>query len=454
LPKHSLLFLVLPALFVAFVVLKINIFMLDEIRLFPDTTSYIHVSQLPWLEMFWGEERPFTIPLIYKSFQISGYSDLTLMAGFQKITHFQMYFSIFSWLFLALVISRTLSTPWAKIMVFPIILGFGLSLDISQWDRMLLSESVSASLFSVLLGLMILNRALLWDFAKLSSSSSVKLGLLIIVALLYSGTRDVNTYFILALALIILSCWAYRSITQRRLEISTRLYFALALIVISLTQFASSSQGERWFWPFANVFYERIRLDQETLDRLIEEGLPVPESTERLLRGFTREEYIAFLNSSDAADFRNYLLDHGKEIYLKYLLMRPLRTLGKPILAYRQLLGADSSEYRYSVGPTPDWAVTLSEVFFPNSWQSALALALIPTIGIALINQSNKNHLHLFLPLALLLTLYPLMFLVFHGDAIEIERHAFQISLQIRLAGWMLLIYFLDSTPGLIRIPG
>ena len=45
---------------------------------------------------------------------------------------------------------------------------------------------------------------------------------------------------------------------------------------------------------------------------------------------------------------------------------------------------------------------------------------------------------------ALLLNLYPLMFMVWHGDPMEIPRHAVQIGIQFRLAGWIAVLLFLD----------
>jgi hypothetical protein len=36
------------------------------------------------------------------------------------------------------------------------------------------------------------------------------------------------------------------------------------------------------------------------------------------------------------------------------------------------------------------------------------------------------------------------MFIIYHGDAIELERHALQVSMQIRLASWLLIVALLD----------
>jgi hypothetical protein len=38
-----------------------------------------------------------------------------------------------------------------------------------------------------------------------------------------------------------------------------------------------------------------------------------------------------------------------------------------------------------------------------------------------------------------------MMYVVWYGDAIEVERHAFQISLQVRLGLWMLTVLLADA---------
>ena len=48
-------------------------------------------------------------------------------------------------------------------------------------------------------------------------------------------------------------------------------------------------------------------------------------------------------------------------------------------------------------------------------------------------------------PGLLLITAFPMMYVVWYGDAIEVERHAFQISLQVRLALWMMSVFLVDA---------
>jgi hypothetical protein len=56
----------------------------------------------------------------------------------------------------------------------------------------------------------------------------------------------------------------------------------------------------------------------------------------------------------------------------------------------------------------------------------------------------SSGRIHTVVPAFLIVSLYPLLFVVWHGDAVEVERHALQIAYQIRLAVWMALAFGLD----------
>ena len=45
----------------------------------------------------------------------------------------------------------------------------------------------------------------------------------------------------------------------------------------------------------------------------------------------------------------------------------------------------------------------------------------------------------------LLITVYPLLLLAWHGDPLELDRHGLQIAIQFRLAFWLTLILLLDQ---------
>jgi hypothetical protein len=72
--------------------------------------------------------------------------------------------------------------------------------------------------------------------------------------------------------------------------------------------------------------------------------------------------------------------------------------------------------------------------------------ALIATLaGILPLALLRRTHPGWLAPLALLLLLYPMMFLVWHGDAMEVGRHSVLNGVQFRLALWMLALFVIDG---------
>jgi ABC-type Fe3+ transport system permease subunit len=63
--------------------------------------------------------------------------------------------------------------------------------------------------------------------------------------------------------------------------------------------------------------------------------------------------------------------------------------------------------------------------------------------GAALWLRGSKKRSLWIVILALVASIYPLMFIVWHGNPQEIERHALQIAVQLRLAGWLAVITWL-----------
>ncbi len=46
---------------------------------------------------------------------------------------------------------------------------------------------------------------------------------------------------------------------------------------------------------------------------------------------------------------------------------------------------------------------------------------------------------------AILITIYPMLVLNWHGDPFEIARHAEQIAIQFRLAFWLAVLFIADQ---------
>jgi hypothetical protein len=156
-------------------------------------------------------------------------------------------------------------------------------------------------------------------------------------------------------------------------------------------------------------------------------------------------KFMGVFSSPSYQAVNDWLMENGRSVYLAYLLNDPIESLTSPFQDLEHLVSPDSSEYRKPINETPGWLLSLSRILFPSSLLVVLLLFLIPGVLIVLIAGRHSFQAWWMVPYLLVLTAYPLMFIVFHGDAIELERHALQVSMQIRLAGWMLLVALVDA---------
>lgn len=198
--------------------------------------------------------------------------------------------------------------------------------------------------------------------------------------------------------------------------------------------------------PFLNVFHARFLPDREALNFFLERGMPLDERIRANLRSYDRERLIrVFYNDSRVVPLNRWVRQHARSAYVAYLLANTIRSICEPIQHYRQLISPDSSEYRMPASPTPTWPTVLSNVTFPRDSTALLvATGLLVTV-MAILIRLGCYEAWWSVPILPYLTVYPLMFVVWHGDAIEVERHAYPVRLQIQLARWMALMFCADA---------
>ena len=114
------------------------------------------------------------------------------------------------------------------------------------------------------------------------------------------------------------------------------------------------------------------------------------------------------------------------------------------------MVNVDSSEYRLRERPDPAWAVLISDLMFPTQTEFLLATALLASLVLLSAKIRNRAFPLPATGLALMVLSYPLAVVIWHADTIELERHSYQLALQLRLAAWLLVIGALPSLSDLL----
>jgi hypothetical protein len=432
-------------IFLAYLVGKLLVFRLDHETVWKDTLTYAAQAEAPlWASQFWAGERSFTLPLFYKLLDIDR-AALNQTSRLRQLSGFQLIFGVLSWTILAAVTGRLIKTRWLNLLGFGVILALGLTLDVSLWDRIPLSESVSTSLLILLLSLALLGLKYRHRLGRGGAWWQIPFWIVFVVlCVLYSFTRDTNAFFLFGCGLVILLAVLVQRIRGHGIA-SAWIVLSILLISLFAVQSATANRGNRWVLPYLNVLHIRIFPDESAREFYQAAGMPADDLTVRILTR-NRPRFLQELAFNFAAKpLVDWVETRGRATYLRYLFSRPVDTFMQPIRQARKLISPLSTEYRTDKLSVPVWLNLLSRVFFPLplgillAWMGAVAIL---TYRSATVSGVRPEWL---VPGLMLITALPMMYVVWYGDAIEVERHAFQISLQVRLALWIMSVFLADA---------
>ncbi|MHA1558445.1 MAG: hypothetical protein ACTSXG_01365 [Alphaproteobacteria bacterium] len=399
-----------------------------------DTDDYLYLAgkSVFSLEFFAGP-RPWTTSLLYKvlgaDLEIANYVEDDKVIKNNHNADFiliaQMTIHAISWIALAYSATSKINIYKLRPLLLMIVLAIGLSPAVTWWNHLLLSESISISLMIFLLSIW-LSTTKGWQWHKAF--------LLLGATLLFIFTRETNALLIIILATLLILFGFGKTKRQIYLSIS---------IIFILFYFASSSLSSipnRWAVPLGNVIFHRILPDKNALDFFVKQGMPINSTVLDMEGKWVCDNGCAFLKEEKYTFFRDWLYKNGRTVYIHYLiddfdksLLAPLVHLDKATKAF---LFPNFSEDKYLI---PIW---LNKLLFFNGAITFLFTFVLALISIVFKIWKTKPET-IVVGLFFLLS-YPHAFISYHGDAMEVGRHAIQFSIQLRLSFWLLLLMVLD----------
>ncbi len=246
----------------------------------------------------------------------------------------------------------------------------------------------------------------------------------------------------LGLGAVILVTW----FSRRRADRARRLLAAgLLCILIAGLQLSSAGVGMRWRVPLLNIVHARVPPEAGARAFFSDRGLPL-DRLEGNLSQVSRKSFLRQVVADESpGGVQAWVDQRGRASYLAYLISSPQQTLLEPLAASSMLLSGDSSEYRSSVLSSPLWLTLLSDAMFPAGASIPLGLTGLGIFLLVRFAGRPTDRMEILPPVSLLLLVYPMMLVVWHGDAIEIERHALQLGVQLRLGAWWVLLLGVDA---------
>jgi len=399
-----------------------------------DTYSFVSASESPILT--WETltaRRLFTTNLLYKTFTpTGGFPDIepsvdtawrNVYPGYDKIAFFQTLLSIFGWSILVLAIASKIRNVYLKILSTILILLFGFTPHVADWDSVLGSESLSFSLFSLTLGLLIW---LVFDFyeQKLNNRKTILLALSWFVTFfLWTFTRDANLYAMFATSLMLfVTMVAFRQYRRSRLLI----LLATTLVSSFCLGLVSSLQSERSTIQVNNVISEYVLPYPARVEFMQNIGMPSPSSP----------SFEEWLNKNAPLDYMFFIIAHPGFTFTYFMI--------GTYVAFNPYIQS------YFRAPDLPWRTQLLDLGAElHLGIIALVIAIILLSVLWIYACSDKSKEKASKPWTWIATWIFLigistLFVSIFGDTVALHRHAIISTTGLRLLMWILIVILSD----------
>ncbi|MDI3257645.1 MAG: hypothetical protein QJR01_07970 [Kyrpidia sp.] len=371
--------------------------------------------------------RPFAVPLIY----------MLLGDRTDRIVWFQVGFSALCWSILAWTVCFFARDPLLRGILPTVILAFSLSHVIAQWDATILSESLSFSFFAALIALSLGIGKRIAQRRRINGTLwAVSLLVWVPLAVLFLNTRDTNLYLV-PFAIVLVWIFLWRTAGGRTLAA----LLTAALIAACVWQQGDADAKHRWGPSLAGLIAKRILPHPEATAFFVQRGMPIDPA---LLR---RGGPVAADQILRHPGFVPWLWSRGRQTYTAYLLSRPFESQAEVVDHMEKSLDAAAlrpyaanGALRWDsqgVDGLPTW---LDERFFfhvHHPWSWLAALVALPAV--MFLADPARRRLY-GLTLLTVAAFDSQLFVAYHGDTIELERHSLFGNVLFRTAVLLTLV--------------
>jgi len=256
--------------------------------------------------------------------------------------------------------------------------------------------------------------------------------LIILVQIFWLNVRESNNL----LSLFLIPCFiGLGLITKNRMK-----YFIISLLVIIFAFITSqiSETRNRWAIPLVNVVYQRVLPDNHLLEFFTDKGMPLTSAVMEKKYSWACSPECPYSNPA-LSRFWEWIRLDGKRVYIQSMIAFPLKFITEPILYFREITGRIAFN-KISLLESHFW-----NLFLFKDWGIFL-LVFSLIIGVLLLLRKQKSDgSGLFVLAFLSFWIYPISYISYHGDAMEVARHSLQASVLLRVVFWSILFFLIDQ---------
>jgi hypothetical protein len=398
-----------------------------------DSSSYYNAAGIPLfsIEAFTARRLP-SYPTLFKIFKpVDGFQPpiatsypaapgvgtrhKALQPGFDNVVVAQMVLSIFAWVIFALALSRRISTKILRPIVAGLILIFAFSPPVAEWDSILMSESLSFSMFTLLAAVTLeLIFRILEEKTRPGKVTIILMVLWMLLIPAWAFTRDsnVNTLVILVGLLIL-------QILIRKIRRNIPIYWIIGIttyiLALMIIYSSNTLAANRWVWAWTDIWNHWMTGYPAREKFFYDRGMPYPWTPEWVKEAGPRTYLLFLINHPGfmVTEFLGRLSDAFSENLQPFYFTYP--TL------YRKMV------------------IAVGDIFHPLS-SSSFLLPLVGGILIAISafrNMIARNISWTIFVIWLVGMIYGLYFASFFGDSGGLIRHTLGAVLYMRMMIWI-----------------
>ena len=425
-----------------------------------DTQGFINSGHIDFPSSdFFLSNRPATISLLYKllepetGYQITAlsspaediYQPPAIQPGLERVAIAQGMLSIGAWLLLAAAVARQLKNPGLQIIATLLILAFGFSPAIAEWDSVLLSEPISLSLFVILLAISIelLSRL----FSTSGDAGSWTRTLLVawsLVLVLWVFARDTNAYLLLILiaGLVVLLLLSWRGKLASLLNSRSLIVAILVLASLFLFHNFTLQQSGRWINPFFNNILHNVLPFPDRVAFFESKGMPITDEVWALRNSPGNEDGFFQI-----PELMAWTTAHGTSAYVQFLLAYPGWTMEKFFSGVEVSFSENRQPFFFRNEERTTPTISYIGDLLHSRSSSVIWIVLAETLifGLLAVRKQRSDITALFFMFsALFIGELLMLFISIHGDALGIVRHGMGSVIPLRLSLWLLPPFILD----------
>jgi hypothetical protein len=381
-----------------------------------DSLAYDRVAQSSFFsEAFLAGIEPVVFPLFLK----------VLLHNFSAVVIVQSAISAASWVFLAFTVSSVTPSRVGKVVGFVGILATSLALGVIVWNVAIMPESLGLSLFVLAIAFAI----------RAAAGADWALYALAVALALSAFLRDSAALVTFGVGVLAIGLIIFR---QRKRAI---VVLAVVCTLSGVLAVIASTHAERWYWRVADIALIRVLSDQEATDYFVDHGMPLTPQMQAANRDYAPSVPALNERAEGFDEFRTWVDERGRDTYSSFLLTHPGWVAFKPVGEVREMAAPEAGFVATTFKLRTDrFTNFVGGIGFPYRPGLVLGWSFLAFVAYAIEFRKMRGTERrvAYIVFAIALIAIPHAWAVWHGEALELNRHAIGVMVQLRIATWIM----------------